>query len=79
MRKMILLMLVTIVMLQWVSADYTVDYNYKGNIVKILVPSNIHEVEYCVMSRTCEVNTYMERLVYLNVLLIKKGLNPIWK
>lgn len=78
MKKLLFVTLV-ILCVNSVSADYTVDYNYKGSTVKILVPSNIRQVEYCVMSGTCEVNVYMQRLVYLNVLLVKMGLEPIWK
>lgn len=52
------------------------DGEYK--IVTIFVPENIEYVEYLYMVGELSPNSYEFRLVHLNTLLIKRGLDPIY-
>jgi len=54
-------------------------YNYNGREYNIVVSENIEYLEYCYFSRTCEVSEYNKKLIKLNILLIKKGFNPLYK
>lgn len=53
-------------------------YNYDWSEYNIYVPENIEYMEYCYMSSQCEVPEYTQKLIHVNMLLIKKGLNPIY-
>ena len=54
------------------------DYENSYVIVQIWVPENIEYFEYLMMTGQCPIYKYNCKLVYLNALLIKRGLDNIY-
>jgi hypothetical protein len=67
------LIIVCFINLQSVQA-----YNYNWKIYNIKVSEKIEYYEYCYNSRRCEVPNKYKKLIYLNILLIKKWYDPIY-
>lgn len=63
--------------------DVYVDYAFMGQfyeykVVTIRIPHNIEWYEYLAMTWQLDENRYEFKLIFLNTLLIKKGLEPIY-
>ena len=54
-------------------------YNFNWKEYNIEIPTNINYIEHCYFTRQCELSKKQKALVKLNILLIKKGYNPLYK
>ncbi len=54
-------------------------YNYNWKDYNIEIPENIIELENKYFNRELDINSYEFKIIKLNILLIKKGLKPLYK
>ena len=77
MRKIIMI-LVVFMMFTIVNLENVHTYNYKWKEITIYVPENIEYLEFCYNSRQCEVPKEFQKLIYLNILLIRYWYDSIY-
>jgi len=75
MKKIIMILVVMIIATQNVNWYY---YNWKE--YNIIIPKNVNFAYYenCYMSWICKVPKKIEKLITINIMLVKKWLSPLY-
>jgi hypothetical protein len=76
MKKQVVLVLVTVLVAIIKSNTYA---DVTGWIYQLEVPQDIIKFEHKLMQGECNLSIYECRFAYANIILIKKGLKPLYK
>ncbi len=60
------------------ACDSIIEYRYKGKSYDIFLPADIYEKQECFTNWECETTDYERKLIFLNGILIRKGLPELF-